>query len=98
MARVVILGGGIMGLAAAHRAAHLGHEVDVLEIDDRAGGMAAHFDFAGISIERFYHFVCRADATTFALMEELGIGDRMRWVPTSMAYYIGGRLHDWGTP
>lgn len=98
MARVVILGAGVMGLAAAHRAAQLGHDVDVLEADSRAGGMAAHFDFAGISIERFYHFVCRADTTTFALMDELGIGDKMRWVPTSMAYYIGGRLHDWGTP
>jgi protoporphyrinogen oxidase len=87
-----------MGLAAAHRAAQLGHDVDVLEADNRPGGMAAHFDFAGISIERFYHFVCRADATTFALMDELGLGDKMRWVPTSMAYYIGGRLHDWGTP
>jgi protoporphyrinogen oxidase len=98
MARVVILGAGIMGLAAALRAAQLGHDVDVLEVDSRAGGMAAHLDFAGVSVERFYHFVCRSDATTFAIMDELGIGDRMRWVPTSMAYYIGGRLHDWSTP
>jgi protoporphyrinogen oxidase len=98
MARVVILGAGIMGLAAALRAAQLGHDVDVLEVDSRAGGMAAHLDFAGVSIERFYHFVCRSDTTTFAIMGELGISDRMRWVPTSLAYYIGGRLHDWSTP
>jgi len=98
MAKVVILGAGVMGLAAAHRAAQLGHSVDVLEADDRAGGMAAHFDFSGISIERFYHFICRADATTFALLAELGIGEKMRWVATSMAYYIEGGMHDWGTP
>ena len=53
--------------------------------------MAAHFDFSGLSIERFYHFVCKSDAPTFALMEELGIGDKMRWVNTSMAYYMQGQ-------
>lgn len=96
MARVVILGAGPMGLAAAYHAARAGHDVDVVEADAVAGGMAAHFEFAGASIERFYHFVCKADAPTFALMEELGIGDRMRWVPTSMGYYTGGRIHPWG--
>jgi acetylornithine deacetylase/succinyl-diaminopimelate desuccinylase-like protein len=39
--------------------------------------MAAHFDFSGTSIERFYHFVCKSDAPTFALMEELGIADKI---------------------
>lgn len=98
MAKIVILGAGAMGLAAAHRAVVLGHEVDIVEADRIAGGMAAHFDFDGTSIERFYHFVCRSDAPTFALMEELGIGDRMRWVPTSMGYWMKGGLHPWGHP
>ena len=56
-----------------------GHEVTVFEAAPRAGGMAAHFDFGGLSIERFYHFVCKADQPTFELMDELGIGDKMRW-------------------
>ncbi len=60
--------------------------------------MAAHFDFAGISIERFYHFVCKSDRTTFELMAELGIGERMRWRPTSMGYFMDGGLHRWGDP
>jgi protoporphyrinogen oxidase len=87
-----------MGLAAAHRAASLGHEVDLVEAGDVAGGMAAHFDFGGLSIERFYHFVCKSDAPTFALMDELGIADRMRWVPTSMGYFMKGKVHPWGDP
>jgi protoporphyrinogen oxidase len=87
-----------MGLAAAHRAVSLGHSVDLVEADTKPGGMAAHFDFGGLSIERFYHFVCKADDPTFALMRELGIGDRMRWVPTSMGYFIGGKIHPWGDP
>lgn len=87
-----------MGLATAYYAGKAGHRVTVLEHDRVPGGMAAHFDFAGVSLERFYHFVCKADRTTFELMGELGIGDRMRWVPTSMGYFIDGTLHPWGDP
>ena len=87
-----------MGLSAAFYAAKAGHKVTVLEHDRVPGGMAAHFDFAGISLERFYHFVCKADQSTFDLMTELGIGERMRWTPTSMGYFIDGRLHPWGDP
>ena len=98
MSRIVVLGAGPMGLAAAQRAVTLGHEVDLIEADSKAGGMAAHFDFSGVSIERFYHFVCKSDAPTFELMAELGIGDRMRWVDTSMAYFTHGKVHKWGDP
>lgn len=98
MARVVVLGAGPMGLAAAHRAACLDHQVELIEAASQAGGMAAHFNFGGLSIERFYHFVCKTDEPTFALLEELGIADKMRWVPTSMGYFIGGKVHPWGDP
>lgn len=98
MSRIVVLGAGPMGLAAAQRAVTLGHEVDLIEADHKVGGMAAHFDFSGVSIERFYHFVCKSDAPTFELMNDLGIGDRMRWVDTSMAYYTHGKVHKWGDP
>ena len=98
MADVVVIGAGAMGLAAAHRAGQRGHRVTVLEAADEAGGMAAHFDLAGLSIERFYHFVCKADAPTFALLDELGIAGAMRWRGTSMGYFTHGALHRWGDP
>jgi protoporphyrinogen oxidase len=98
MARVVVLGAGAMGLAAAHRALTLGHHVTLLEAAPEPGGMAAHFDLAGLSIERYYHFVCKSDEPTFALMRELGIGEKMRWRGTSMGYFTGGALHRWGDP
>jgi protoporphyrinogen oxidase len=87
-----------MGLAAAYYALKRGHKVTLLEAGPQAGGMAAHFDFGGLSLERYYHFVCKADQPTFRLLEELGIGDRTRWVPTSMGYYVDGKLYPWGTP
>lgn len=98
MSKVAVIGSGAMGLAAAYHALKHGHQVTVYEVDDRPGGMAAHFDFDGLSIERFYHFVCKADQPTFDLMTELGIGDKMRWRDTHMGYYIDGELFDWGEP
>jgi protoporphyrinogen oxidase len=75
-----------------------GCEVDVLEAAGEAGGMAAHFDFGGISIEKFYHFICRADESTFQLLAELGLSDKLRWKDTSMGFFSGGRLNPWGDP
>lgn len=98
MARVIVIGAGAMGLAAGYHALKHGHQVTVLEAAPEPGGMAAHFDLGGLSIERYYHFVCKADRPTFELLDELGLGDRMRWVATSMGYYFDGRLESWGDP
>jgi protoporphyrinogen oxidase len=98
MSRVVVIGAGAMGLAAAYHALKRGHQVTVLEAAPKPGGMAAHFDLGGLSIERYYHFVCKADRSTFDLLAELGLGDKMRWVPTSMGYFFDGRLYPWGDP
>jgi protoporphyrinogen oxidase len=98
MSRVVVIGAGAMGLAAAYHALKRGHKVILLEAAPEPGGMAAHFDLGGLSIERYYHFVCKADQSTFDLLAELALGDRMRWVPTSMGYFFDGRLYPWGDP
>jgi protoporphyrinogen oxidase len=87
-----------MGLAAAFRAAKNGHQVDLIEAAPEPGGMAGHFNFDGVSLERFYHFVCRSDEPTFTLLNELGLASAMRWRPTSMAIFTGGKLHRWGDP
>jgi protoporphyrinogen oxidase len=87
-----------MGLAAAYQLVLDGHVPTVFEADDRVGGMAASFDFNGLSIERYYHFHCTSDSDLFELLRELGLLHKLHWVATRMGYYYGGRVQPWGNP
>jgi len=98
MPRIAVLGAGPAGLACALRLLRSGCKVTVYEADDRAGGMSAHFDFDGLDIERFYHFVCTPDHPLIDLLAELGIEDKLEWRAGTMGYFYRGRTHDWGDP
>ena len=96
--RIAVLGAGPMGLAVAYQLLRQGHRPVVFEADDRVGGMTACFDFAGLRIERFYHFHCTSDVDFLALLDELGLASRMRWTETRMGFWYRGRVQPWGTP
>ena len=98
MAKTAVIGAGVMGLACAYELLKRGHSVDIYEADDRVGGMAAHFDFEGLNIERYYHFICKPDHYLFDLLKELGIEYKLRWRDTYMGYYYDGHMYDWGNP
>ncbi len=98
MATNAIIGAGPMGLVCALELLKHGEAVEIFEHDDRIGGMSASFDFDGLQIERFYHFICKPDEPMFALLRELGIFDKLRWTDTKMGLYCDGRLYPWGTP
>lgn len=93
-----IVGAGPMGLMAAMHLLEKGHSVDIFERDDRIGGMSASFDFDGLEIERYYHFVCKTDYPLFALMKSLDVFGTLKWADTKMGYFYDGKLYKWGTP
>ena len=95
--RIAVIGGGPMGLAVAYELTRLGHQPVLIEADDRLGGMAACFEFAGIQLERYYHFHCLSDTAFFQMLRELGLEDQLQWRTTQMGFYLDGRLHPWGS-
>lgn len=96
--QIAVIGGGPMGLACAHHLLKRGARVTVLEAGERLGGMSASFDFGGLDIERFFHFICGTDDDYFDLLKELGIHDKLRWTRTRMGFFCNGKLHHWGDP
>ena len=94
---IAVVGGGPMGLAVAYQLALEGAKPVLMEADDRLGGMAASFQFAGQTLERYYHFHCLSDQAFFELLEELGLADQLRWKQTCMGFFVDGRLYRWGS-
>ncbi len=87
-----------MGLATAWELAKAGHDVDVFEHDDRVGGMSASFDFDGLTIERYYHFICKTDYALLELLKEAELMHLLKWCQTSMGYFYNGSYFPWGNP
>jgi protoporphyrinogen oxidase len=96
--KVAVLGAGPMGLGVAYQLARDGHHPVIFEADDRIGGMTASFDFSGLSIERYYHFHCISDHAFIKVLQELGLEDKLHWVPTKMGYWYLNILQPWGNP
>ena len=96
--RAIVIGGGPAGLIAAHRLAKAGVDVTLLESAAELGGLASCFEFQGVRIERYYHFVCKGDDHLVAVLAELGLGHKLRWRDSRMAYFVDGRLYPFLTP
>lgn len=95
--KVAVLGAGPMGLVVAYELLKQGQKVVIFEADSVVGGMTASFDFEGVDIERYYHFICQSDEALFKLLRDLEIDDKLCWVKTKMGFYYQGKLFEWGS-
>ncbi len=93
-----IVGGGLAGLAAAHRLREAGREVRVFEASESVGGLAATYETAGDRIEAYYHHLSKSEETIVELAAELGVDDRIEWRIGENAYYVDGVAHPLDTP
>ena len=95
--RVVVVGGGISGLAAAHEAARLGRDVTVLEATTRVGGKidSGFVDGADLPFPvdmAADGFLARQPEVT-ELCYELGLGDALVSPTGAQAFiWANGRL------
>ena len=91
-ARVGVLGGGALGLAAALRLAQAGHPVTLIEREPQLGGLAAGFSVGPTSLEKFYHHIFRTDTTIIGFIGELGLADRLQWSQPNTSTLSNGRI------
>ena len=94
-----ILGAGALGLTTAMRLSERGDQVTVLEREPLPGGLAAGFELApGIWLEKFYHHLFGTDTRAIAMIEELGLSDRLEFRKPVTATLVDGRKHQLDSP
>nr|MBP6456976.1 FAD-dependent oxidoreductase [Chitinophagaceae bacterium] len=59
---VIVVGGGITGLATAYFAAKAGKKVAILEASKNIGGLLNTFEIGGNQLEYYYHHFFTHDA------------------------------------
>ncbi|MET9885584.1 protoporphyrinogen oxidase [Streptomyces sp. NPDC006430] len=90
----VVIGGGISGLAAAHRLAEAGARVTLLEASQRLGGKLRAGEIAGVPVDLGAEalFALRPEAVDLA--RAVGLGSRLQpAATTAAALWTRGALH-----
>ena len=95
---VLVIGGGISGLAAARHLTTLGHRVTLVEQSRRLGGKIRTKQFAGAAIETGAESFLARRPEAIALASELGLCDDLVH-PSGLAsaLAVGNELHDMPT-
>jgi protoporphyrinogen oxidase len=96
--KVAIVGGGVAGMTAAYRLMQDGHQVELYEAAPALGGLVRTFETAGDPLEAFYHHIFTTDTVIVDLINELGLGDKLTWIPSKVGFFRGGRIWPFVTP
>jgi protoporphyrinogen oxidase len=96
--RVVVIGGGLSGLAASYDLVRAGFHVTLLEGAPDFGGLASSTRIEGVPVERFYHFICKSDDHLLKLVDEFDLSHKVSWQGARTNFYYQGERFGFGTP
>jgi protoporphyrinogen oxidase len=98
MPEIVILGGGLSGIACAYELAKRNIPCLLLEAAPELGGLSAIYDAGSYKIEKTYHAFFRGDKAMLDLLAELGLSDQVVWREVKIGYLVDGRIQSFATP
>lgn len=86
--KIAIIGAGTLGLTCAYELSLRGHEITLLEKEDKIGGLVSDFSYQNWHLEKFYHHLFKTDSQIIKLIKEVGLGDKLIWqTPETCVYY-----------
>ncbi len=91
---VIVVGGGIAGIACASRLARAGVSVTLLETRKKLGGRATSFNDTrtGLTIDNCQHVAMGCCTNYLRFCDELGVRDKITWLRETHWIEPGGRL------
>lgn len=93
MAKIAIIGGGYTGLTAAYELSKNGnHEISIFEASSDLGGLAGGLKMHGQNIEKVYHHIFSSDKEIIDLANEIGVGKKLKWYPSSVCIYFNNQI------
>jgi protoporphyrinogen oxidase len=92
-AEILIVGGGITGLAAAYISAQCGKTVRLIEASDHCGGLLRTFPVGDTQLEHFYHHFFTHDAEIHWLLNELGLENEVVYKESTMGVFAEGTIY-----
>lgn len=92
---ILIVGAGIAGLMAAYELQKQGHDVLVLEAEDRVGGRMKTVDWEGFKVDIGAKFVTTSDRSLLDVVHEVGLSDQLvaEDEGLTITIYRDGELH-----
>ena len=96
--KVVVIGGGVAGMATAYRLMQHGEDVALYEASPFLGGLVRTFEVGGNRLEAYYHHLFSTDTTIIGLIEELGLGDQLKWIDSKVGWFANGKIYNFVTP
>ena len=96
--KIAVIGGGIAGLSAGYELLLQNHQVTIFEASGYLGGQASTFEVGNQFLEKGYHHLFTSDKDIIQLMNELGIGNNLKWIPSKVGIYKSNKIWNFATP
>jgi protoporphyrinogen oxidase len=97
--KVIIVGGGYTGLAAAYELVSNGFDVTVIEADTEVGGLAGSFKISEkVRLEKFYHHWFTSDTDIMEFIKELGLGCSLEYKKSSNGLFFVNSIFRLSSP
>ncbi len=91
MSDVIVIGGGLAGLAAAAALGGAGHGVRLFESRPFLGGRATSYEAGAEIIDNCQHILLRCCVNLIDFYQRLGVSNDIRWYPEYVFIEPGGR-------